>query len=91
MCDKVRLGCIGVGGRGRYLLEAAWHLTDDEGRLDLTFSPDLDRCDYLDFKLVVSDQHQVFGRFSGKAVLDDGTVLEISRLTGFAEKVKNRW
>ena len=23
MCDKVRLGCIGVGGRGPYLLEAA--------------------------------------------------------------------
>ena len=23
MCDKVRLGCIGVGSRGRYLLEAA--------------------------------------------------------------------
>ncbi|MDD6142215.1 MAG: DUF2804 domain-containing protein [bacterium] len=68
-----------------------WHVKDTEGRLDLIFTPILDRASRTSVVLIESDQHQVFGRFDGKAVLDDGTVLEISRLTGFAEKVKNRW
>ena len=51
----------------------------------------IDRASCTDFKLLKSDQHQVFGRFSGKAVLDDGSVLEIRDLAGFAEKVTNKW
>ena len=38
-----------------------------------------------------SDQHQVFGRFSGTVILDDGRKLEIRDLMGFAEKVRNKW
>ena len=38
-----------------------------------------------------SVQHQVFGTFRGSAILDDGNRLDFSGLTGFAEKVKNRW
>ena len=44
-----------------------------------------------DLLVICSDQHQVFGRFSGKAVLDDGRELKIENLTGFAEKVRNKW
>ena len=36
-------------------------------------------------------QHQVFGRFTGKVVLDDNSVLKVDGLLGFAEKVMNRW
>ena len=36
-------------------------------------------------------QHQVFGRFSGTATLDDGTVLPVRDLIGFAEEVENHW
>ncbi len=35
--------------------------------------------------------HQVFGRFSGTVVLDDGRKLQINDLMGFAEKVRNKW
>ena len=35
--------------------------------------------------------HQVFGRFNGTAVLDDGTVIEVKDMIGFAEKVHNKW
>jgi len=73
----------------RFDLMKPWHFVDDEGRLDLVFSPEIDRCDRMDFKVVVSDQHQVFGRFDGTAVLDDGSTLEISNLRGFAEAVHN--
>ncbi|MBQ7455496.1 MAG: DUF2804 domain-containing protein [Clostridia bacterium] len=76
-------------GREDYL--SPWTFTSSDDRLTLTFVPILDRCDRIDLKLLLSDQHQVFGRYSGRAVLDDGTVLSIKNLTGFAEKVHNKW
>ena len=75
----------------RFDLMAPWHLTDDEGRLDLVFTPRVDRSDRIDLKAVVSDQHQVFGTFSGTAVLDNGSPLAITDLTGFAEAVHNKY
>ena len=68
-----------------------WHIYDDEGRLDITFTPKLDRKSKTSLGVIMSDQHQVFGRFSGKAVLDDGTELKLEDFIGFAEKVHNKW
>lgn len=51
----------------------------------------LDRAAKTSAVIIESDQHQVFGRMSGKAVLDDGTVLEIKDLMCFAEDVHNRY
>ena len=68
-----------------------WQVKDSEGRLELTFTPILDRASLTSVLVIESDQHQVFGRFNGKAVLDDGKVVEIKDLVGFAEKVKNKW
>ena len=68
-----------------------WTVTDNHGRLDLIFTPILDRASCTSVVLIESDQHQVFGRFDGKAILDDGTELQIQNLTGFAEKVSNKW
>lgn len=70
---------------------APWRFTDDAGRLDLIFDPVVDRHDKVNLGLFSTNQHQVFGRYAGRAVLDDGTELEIAGLTGFAEKVRNRW
>jgi len=76
-------------GREDYL--APWKFTSDDGRFEMDFLPIIDRASCTDFKLLKSDQHQVFGRFSGTAVLDDGAVLQIRDLLGFAEKVENKW
>ena len=73
----------------RYELMQPWHLRDDEGRLDLTFTPQIDRFDFMDYKLITSDQHQVFGVFNGTVVLDDGQRIPIADLRGFAEVVHN--
>ena len=73
----------------RYQLMQPWHMTDDEGRLDLVFTPLLDRVDWMDFKLIRSDQHQVFGRFDGTVVLDDGSTLPVENLLGSAEVIHN--
>ena len=68
-----------------------WTFTSDDGRLSLDFEPVIDRAALIDLKLIRSDQHQVFGRFSGTVILDDGSPFEIKNLPGFAEKVANKW
>ncbi|MBK9012326.1 DUF2804 domain-containing protein [Novosphingobium sp.] len=73
-------------------LDAAdWHFTSSDGRFEMTFTPIVDRHDRVAIGPFLTDQHQVFGRYSGKVVLDDGTVLDVEGLTGFAEQVHNRW
>ena len=68
-----------------------WTFTSSDGRFEMDFVPVLDRAACLDYKVIVSDQHQVFGRMSGKAVLDDGTVVEVKNIMCFAEKVHNKY
>ena len=68
-----------------------WKFTSDDGRFEMDFVPVLDRASNTDFKVLGSNQHQVFGLFTGTATLDDGTVLQVSNLMGFAEKVMNKW
>ena len=68
-----------------------WTFTSDDGRFEMDFVPVLDRASCTDVKLIKSDQHQVFGKFTGKAILDDGKVIEIKDFPGFAEKVENKW
>ena len=57
----------------------------------MDFVPVLDRAANLDFKILISDQHQVFGKISGTAILDDGTKITIRDVMCFAEKVHNRY
>jgi len=68
-----------------------WTFTSDDGSFEMDFVPVLDRASCTDVKLIKSDQHQVFGKFTGKATLEDGTVIEIKDFMGFAEKVENKW
>lgn len=68
-----------------------WKFTSSDGRLEMDFVPVLDRAANLDFKAIVSDQHQVFGKMSGTAILDDGTPVRIKDVLCFAEKVHNRY
>ena len=68
-----------------------WQITSSDGRLEMRFDPIVDRHDTVDLGPFRTAQHQVFGRFSGQAITDDGTRLEFTGLTGFAEKVHNRW
>ncbi|MEN8721940.1 MAG: DUF2804 domain-containing protein [Alphaproteobacteria bacterium] len=68
-----------------------WQFTSSDGRFEMSFDPVLDREDMIDAMVLRSFTHQTFGRFNGKAVLDDGTVLEVKDLLGFAEEVITRW
>lgn len=76
---------------GREDFLSPWRFTSSDGRFEMDFAPVLDRAACTDFKLLKSDQHQVFGRFTGRAVLDDGSELFVRDFFGFAEKVENKW
>jgi hypothetical protein len=70
---------------------ARWKFTSDDGRFKMKFEPVMDRSSKTSLGIICSDQHQVFGRFTGTAVLDNGRKIRINNLMGFAEKVRNKW
>lgn len=68
-----------------------WTFSSSDGRFEMDFVPVLDRAAKTAAVIIETDQHQVFGRMSGKAVLDDGTVIEVKDMMCFAEDVHNRY
>jgi len=68
-----------------------WIFTDDDGRLDLTFTPFKDRTAVTNLGVIFSDVHQMFGRYNGRVKLDDREEVEINDLIGFAEEHHARW
>lgn len=68
-----------------------WTFTSDDGKFEMEFVPIIDRASCTDVKLIKSDQHQVFGRYTGTAILEDGSKIKIKDFIGFAEKVENKW
>lgn len=68
-----------------------WKITSSDGRFEMDFVPIIDRAAKISAVIVATGQHQVFGHMSGKAVLDDGTVLTIKDMICFAEEVHNRY
>jgi len=70
---------------------SAWTFSSDDGRFDMDFVPIIDRNSFTNAGIISSNQHQVFGRFSGKMVLDDGREVVLNDFLAFAEKVVNKW
>lgn len=68
-----------------------WIFQDNQGRLDLTFTPFKDRTARTNLGIIFSEVHQLFGRYNGHVILDNGDKLEIHDLIGFAEEHKARW
>ena len=76
---------------GKYLYTNDWTFTSSDKRFEMHFKPILDRASNTDVGLIASDQHQVFGHFSGTMILDDGRKIELKDFIGFAERVTNKW
>ena len=87
--DQVRFEIPLKNEKEDYL--SPWKFTSSDGRFEMDFRPVMDRSAKINLGILCSDQHQVFGRFSGSAVLDDGRTVKITDLMGFAEKVRNKW
>lgn len=71
--------------------ERPWRFVSEDGRFDFTMTPFFDHHSDLNLLLFRMHSHQVHGFWSGRAVLDDGTVLEIRDMYAFCEYVENRW
>ena len=69
----------------------AWTIKSSDGRFDMDFEPIIDRQAPLDIKFMCMLPHQVFGKISGTAILDDGTEIKIKDKLVFAERVHNKW
>ena len=93
ICHKVdRLTFdIPVDEKGKDDFMSDWKIVSNDGKINLTFKPIVDRADNTDFGILASKQHQVFGHFYGDLVLDDGSVITLDGQVGFAEKVFNKW
>ncbi len=68
-----------------------WKFLSNDGRFELDFKPLIDRSSSLNLFVMKSIQHQVFGIFNGRVILDDGTRLNVENFLGFAEDVLNWW
>ena len=87
--SQVKFNIPTKDGKDDYMSD--WTFTSDDGRFEMDFEPIIDRKANTDFIVLGSNQHQVFGKFSGTAILDDGTKIELKDFLGFAEKVMNKW
>jgi len=86
---NVSFGIPMKDGKEDYL--RPWRFTSEDNRFFMDFEPILDRSARTDLGFLKSDQHQVFGRFTGRVTLDGGDVLPVREFFGFAEKVENKW
>ena len=81
---------IPIGGGNRDDFMSPWTIRSHAHDMNIRFVPVIDR--HADTNLLVlrSNQHQVFGRFSGYINIDEKP-FEFVDLPGFAEKVFNKW
>ncbi|MBN2005821.1 MAG: DUF2804 domain-containing protein, partial [Anaerolineae bacterium] len=68
-----------------------WRFRDNEGRLDLTFTPFRERVARTALGIIASEVHQMFGRYTGRARLDGGEEIALRDVIGFAEEHRARW
>lgn len=68
-----------------------WRMAAPDGRLDLTFTPFLERVAATNLLLIASQVHQIFGRYHGTVQTDDGETLPLEGLVGWAEEHHARW
>lgn len=68
-----------------------WTFSSNDGRFEMDFEPVYDN--YTEDKFLFANKywHQVFGRVTGKAVLDDGQIIEVKDMMITTEHATNRW
>ncbi len=66
-----------------------WKFSSSDGRFEMDFKPLVDRAQQINLLLAKTVQHQTFGLFSGRAILDGGKEIILKDFLGFAEDVLN--
>jgi len=68
-----------------------WHFKADDDRINLVMTPLLDRIDNTNLLIIKNLGHQVYGKFNGYIILDNGKKISIKDKIGFAEKITNHY
>jgi hypothetical protein len=87
---KIGEDLVWVYDRGNFM--QPWHITAPQsGRVDLHFEPRIPHRQRSELVLLRSELIWAFGSFSGTVVGDDGEVVRIDNLPGWAEEHRARW
>ncbi len=65
--------------------------TRSSDRIDLRFTPFYERIARTNLLVVRSEVHQLFGRYSGAVVADNGERIDLDGMLGWVESHKARW
>jgi hypothetical protein len=68
-----------------------WQMSSPDGRLQLEFTPFVERVARTNLLVIASEVHQMFGHYRGTVTADDGEVIRIDGLIGWAEEHHARW
>ena len=72
--------------------KAPWKLqTAETKRVDLIFTPFLERIAKTDMAIIRSEVHQMIGYFDGTVEGEGGEMIKVSRAVGWAEDHHSRW
>jgi hypothetical protein len=63
----------------------------NDGRFEAELIPIIDRQATMNYGVIVSIQHQVFGRLNGTCKLDDGTELIMKDILCATEDIHNKY
>jgi hypothetical protein len=95
ICVDGRVSKIGEDLRFSYDpsdLMTPWTITAPvSGRIDLRLVPFFERVAITDRLIIRSEFRQVFGRFSGILVPDDGQAIDVADMIGWVEQHRARW
>ncbi|MEI7591067.1 MAG: DUF2804 family protein, partial [Deltaproteobacteria bacterium] len=67
-----------------------WRIVSDDGKIDLSFMPEGERCADENFAVIVSKFRQPFGVFSGM-IADGSNCYTFEKVFGFAEEHFAKW
>jgi hypothetical protein len=65
--------------------------TQNSNQVDVVFEPFFERVAATNVLVVKSDVHQLFGKFSGRVLLNKGEKIRLEGLVGCAEEHKAKW
>ncbi|MGB4595980.1 MAG: DUF2804 domain-containing protein [Anaerolineaceae bacterium] len=68
-----------------------WQFAADDGRFEAVLTPHYDRTTHTKMLFVDNTCHQMFGRFEGFFIGNDGQRVDFGDVVGFAEHAYNHW
>ena len=71
--------------------KAPWTMKSPDGRLDLVFTPFFERVAKTDALVLKSEVHQMFGRYNGQVITDEGEKIDLVDVIGWAEEHNAKW